>query len=40
MEGTSAYLRWENNMEQWFQTWRIPEKLKPTYARDTLVGEA
>ncbi|KAL0886082.1 hypothetical protein Bca101_010065 [Brassica carinata] len=39
-EGQSAYIRWEDDMEQWFQTWRIPESLKPSYARDTLVGEA
>ncbi|CAN6990137.1 unnamed protein product [Brassica rapa subsp. trilocularis] len=27
-------------MEQWFIAWRIPEKLKLTYAKDTLTGEA
>lgn len=39
-QGPSAYLRWEDDMEQWFIAWRIPEKLKLTYAKDTLTGEA
>ncbi|KAG2322967.1 hypothetical protein Bca52824_016180 [Brassica carinata] len=39
-QGPSAYLKWEDDTEKWFIAWRIPEKLKPTYAVDTLTGEA
>ncbi|KAL0742297.1 hypothetical protein Bca4012_083810 [Brassica carinata] len=39
-QGPSAYLKLEDDMEQLFIAWRIPEKLKPTYAIDTLIGEA
>lgn len=39
-QGPEAYLRWERNMEDWFQSQQILEKDKPSYAEETLTGEA
>ncbi|KAG7543650.1 hypothetical protein ISN45_Aa07g035400 [Arabidopsis thaliana x Arabidopsis arenosa] len=39
-QGPEAYLRWEQEMEDWLSTNQIPEEEKTIYAEDTLTEDA
>ncbi|VVB02478.1 unnamed protein product [Arabis nemorensis] len=39
-QGPEAYLRWERDMDNWFQSNQVPEEEKTSYAEDTLTEDA
>ncbi|VVA92573.1 unnamed protein product [Arabis nemorensis] len=39
-QGPKSYIRWEQNMDNWFRSNQVPEAEKTTYAEETLTEDA